>query len=303
MKKLTTILIAIMLLLSCSMTAFAAEDHLDESKTQTDIGVYAKTEYSIEGVHSAPIADGEAVVVTDDGTTVTVEDAPEGAMRLVVIPVPETETEAWEWIESCLRDKADPVHTFNIYFEDEYGNRRAAEGAVITIDGLHCDSIPVVCSLDTDGTVLMLASSSAQSAVTFTTDGSPYYVMANGLPKYDVEVEDNPGGDVVIDNPNPEAGDDVTITPNPDDGKVVDKVVVNDEDGNEIPAKDNGDGTYTYEQPDGDVTIEVTFKDKTTPDIPQTGDNGNLWLWWLLLIVSATGITIICIEQKKRKTM
>lgn len=39
------------------------------------------------------------------------------------------------------------------------------------------------------------------------------------------------------------------------------------------------------------------------PQSPQTGDNNKLWLWCLLLIVSATGFTIICIEQKKRKAM
>ncbi len=39
------------------------------------------------------------------------------------------------------------------------------------------------------------------------------------------------------------------------------------------------------------------------PQAPQTGDNSKLWLWWLLLIVSGTGFTIICIEQKKCKAM
>lgn len=65
-----------------------------------------------------------------------------------------------------------------------------------------------------------------------------------------------------MDDPNPETGDNVTITVIPDEGKVVDKVTVKDANGQEIPVTDNGDGSYTYEQPAGDVTIEVTFKDK-----------------------------------------
>ena len=40
-----------------------------------------------------------------------------------------------------------------------------------------------------------------------------------------------------------------------------------------------------------------------TPGGPQTGDNSKLWLWWLLLIVSFVGITVICIEQKKRRAV
>lgn len=305
MRKITTLLTVFALLLSCSLTAFAAEDHLDEGKSQTDIGVYAKAEYNVEGVHSADIEDGKADLTIDDGTSVSVTGAPEGSVRLMVVPIPETEKEAWEWIESSLKATADPVHTFDIYFEGQDGKRIDADGAVVTLTCPHCTAVPIVCSLDTDGTVHVLSGSAKarSNTVTFTTNGSAYYIMAEELPKHDVEIEDKPGGDVVIDNPTPEAGDDVTITPDPDDGKVVDKVIVKDENGNEIPVKDNGDGTYTYEQPDGDVTIEVTFKDEKSPDAPQTGDNSKLWLWWLLLIVSATGVVVLCNEQRKRKAV
>lgn len=227
MRKLITVLTVFVLLLSCSVTAFAAEECLDENKTQTEIGVYAKAEYNVEGVRSAPIEDGNADVATDDGTSVSVTDAPDGAVRLMVVPVHETEKEAWEWIEDCMKDKADPVHTFNIYFEDKDGNRINADGAVITINCPHCDGIPVVCSLKTDGTVQILNRTDASGTdVMFTTDGSTYYVMAEKLPT-----------------------------------------------------------------------------SVTDPDSPQTGDNGNLWLWWLLLIISAMGTTAICFEQKKYRAV
>lgn len=296
MRRILSLTLVLLMLFSMSITVLAAEE-------QTTIDVYAKCEYNVEGVHPSPIDDGKADVTTDDGVSVSVTDAPEGSLTLMVVPVPETEKEAWEWIESSMKGKADPVHTFDIHFLDQDGKRLDADGAVVTLNCPHCQGIPVVCSLDSDGTVHILSGSmrSRSNAVTFTTNGSTYYIMAEEL--HSVEVEDKPGGDVVIDNPNPETGEEVTITPDPDDGKVVDKVIVKDENGNEIPVKDNGDGTYTYEQPDGDVTIEVTFKDDKTPDTPQTGDNSHMWLWWLLLIVSAVGITVICIEQKKRKAM
>ena len=79
--------------------------------------------------------------------------------------------------------------------------------------------------------------------------------------KYDVEIQQPTGGNVATDNETPVKGDDVTITVTPDEGKEIDKVIVKDEAGNEIPVTKNEDGSYTYEQPAGDVTVDVTMKD------------------------------------------
>lgn len=46
----------------------------------------------------------------------------------------------------------------------------------------------------------------------------------------------------------------------------------------------------------------TTQKGDEESGMPATGDNSNLWLWWSLLITSATCITAISIEQRKRKT-
>lgn len=145
------------------------------------------------------------------------------------------------------------------------------------------------------------------------TNGSNYYVLAEKISsidpnnEHDVNIHEPMGGNVSVSDKTPETDDKVTITPKPDDGKEVDKVIVKDENGNGIPVKDNGDGTYTYEQPNGNVTIEVTFKDKdqSVPPTgaPQTGDTGNLLLCWLLLIVLTACFIAICIEQRKHKTV
>jgi len=301
-KKLTMLFVALVLILQCGVTAFAAETTTDGDPV--DIGVYAKAEYDIEGVHPTELEDGKGEITTDDGIAVSVTDAPEGSVRLMVIPVPKTEKEAWDWITASLKGTANPVHTFDIYFEDHDGKRIDANGAVVTINCTHCTAVPVVCSLDSDGTVHVLTVNAAarSSAVTFTTNGSTYYVMAEELIEHDVQVEDKPGGDIKIDNPDPETGDMVTITPDPDEGKEVDDVIVRDEDGNEIPVTDNGDGTYTYEQPDGDVTVEVTFRDEKTSDSPQTGDTSNMLLWWLLLTISGTALILIVATNRKKYT-
>ena len=66
----------------------------------------------------------------------------------------------------------------------------------------------------------------------------------------------------------------MTITPDPDSGYEVDEVIVTDRNGREIDVTANRDGTYTFEQPRGRVTIEVTFtrtgESSFFTDVPET---------------------------------
>lgn len=98
-------------------------------------------------------------------------------------------------------------------------------------------------------------------------------------------------------------------------------VIVKDENGKEISVTDNGDGTYSYEQPERNVTIEVIFKDKdvTGPDKeaaspedekdhsddtnkgPETGDDANVWLWSCLMVVSVMGLGWMLVYGKKKE--
>ncbi len=120
--------------------------------------------------------------------------------------------------------------------------------------------------------------------------------------KHEAKVEGGNGGKAEVDNPTPKAGDEVTVTVTPDEGKEIDGVVVKDENGEKVPVTDNGDGTYTYEQPDGDVTVEVTFKDKKAPvepSGPNTGDKSNLALWIVLMVVSVMGAAATWLRKKR----
>lgn len=82
------------------------------------------------------------------------------------------------------------------------------------------------------------------------------------------------GGSVKVNPRTPEEGDKVTITPDPDSGYGVDEVIVTDRNGREIDVTANRDGTYTFEQPRGRVTIEVTFartgENAFFADVPET---------------------------------
>ncbi len=72
-------------------------------------------------------------------------------------------------------------------------------------------------------------------------------------------IEENEHGSVSINTNYPEVGSKVTITPNADDGYIVGNITVTDRNGNKIDLTDNKDGTYTFEQPYGSVTISVDF--------------------------------------------
>ena len=93
-------------------------------------------------------------------------------------------------------------------------------------------------------------------------------------PTYSPSLDVGDGGTVKVSPRTPEAGEEVTLTVDPDPGFEVEEVSVTDRDGDEVEVTDNGDGTYTFEQPRGRVTIEVTFRE-TAPampfaDVPET---------------------------------
>ena len=81
----------------------------------------------------------------------------------------------------------------------------------------------------------------------------------SGPATYSPTLDVSDGGSIKVSPRTPEAGDEVTITPDPDSGYEVDQVTVTDRDGDEIRVTANRDGTYTFTQPRGRVTIEVTF--------------------------------------------
>ncbi len=81
-----------------------------------------------------------------------------------------------------------------------------------------------------------------------------------GNPTYKPIVEEPENGDVTTSPSRPEAGDTVTVNPEPDEGYEVDEIIVTDEDGNPVKITRNPDGSYSFTQPEGAVTIEVTFR-------------------------------------------
>ena len=67
-------------------------------------------------------------------------------------------------------------------------------------------------------------------------------------------------GSVSLSPSRPSVGQTVTITPQPDEGYTVAAVTVTDASGQALTVTKNHDGTWSYEQPRGQVTIAVIFR-------------------------------------------
>ena len=122
-----------------------------------------------------------------------------------------------------------------------------------------------VLATDTDGktagTYTITVSGAAASdnySITYV-DGTLTVSYPPSSPTYTPTVDDSNGGDTTVSNKNPEKGDKVTITTEPDKGYVVGKITITDKNGKPVEVIDNGNGTFTYVQPSGKVTIEVEY--------------------------------------------
>ena len=80
------------------------------------------------------------------------------------------------------------------------------------------------------------------------------------IPTYPPVKTESENGSFAVSPDRPFSGQTVTVTPKPDEGYTVDKVTVTDASGKAVEVRPNGDGTYSFTQPAGAVTITVTFK-------------------------------------------
>lgn len=91
-------------------------------------------------------------------------------------------------------------------------------------------------------------------------------------------------------------GDKVTITVSPDEAYMLDKMTVTSGD-KDVEVTDNGDGTYTFTMPSGDVKIEVTFAEDPNwepepeePAMPFVDVNENDWFYDVVLYAYENGL-------------
>lgn len=229
------------------------------------------------------MSDDIVFIALPDGTEISADNIPSGVVSLVTYSVPVTEKEAWTWITSCFADTGTPIHTFDIYFLDMNGNEVDASGVVITIDCPHCFGKPMVYSLNTNGEIELLTQNARSISVTFTTNGSRYYVLAEKKANSDennTENKENP-----MDKSNLAEDEDKNQT----DGNTV-----IDENSDTV----DKDDSFSYEQLDSNK--RDTVEEDGSMDIQQN-DTGSHWWLWVSIPVAAGTVGSFLLLWKKRK--
>ena len=88
-------------------------------------------------------------------------------------------------------------------------------------------------------------------------------------------------------------GDKVTITVSPDEAYMLDEMTITS-GGKDVEVTDNGDGTYTFTMPRGDVKIEVTFAEDPNweegPAMPFVDVNEGDWFYDVVLYAYENGL-------------
>lgn len=175
LKKVITAISAAVLVFSCGMTAFAAEANINTDGEQKGIGVYVK--YVDNTVWNTVPTDenGDGSATLPDGTQVGISDVDKTKGQLVIDPI--TDKEALDWINSVTDGKVKAPQAYHIYYLDDNGNLINANGISVSMKPGNTLQNPVVYSLKADGSMELLSADVKNGTITFTTDGSPYYVL------------------------------------------------------------------------------------------------------------------------------
>ena len=142
-------------------------------------------------------------------------------------------------------------------------------------------------------------------AITVTINGTELSIEANGTKPYsytapsgggtapaptthDVTVAAAENGKVSVDKTSASAGVKVTVTATPAEGYEVASVSVTCGE-KQVDVTDNGDGTYAFSMPAGDVTVTVTFE-ASAPALPFTDVAEGSWYRGAVSFVYARGL-------------
>lgn len=181
MRKLLTTFCVCLLLLSCAATAFAAESG------DTPVDVKAMYVENTPWSAVSPEEDGTAAVTLPDGTSLTVSGIQNTRWQLVIEPV--TEKEPLDWLNSLLGGKLNDRTALHIFFLDENGTAHSADGVTVTVSA---EKAPTdVYSVSPDGSAKKCTGTPDGKRLTFTTNGSPFYVYGT-LPHSGAYTPDTP---------------------------------------------------------------------------------------------------------------
>lgn len=127
---------------------------------------------------------------------------------------------------------------------------------------------------------------------TIVREESTYQPPYTGKYSYEIFTTVGDNGAIDVDRYATE-GDKVTITVSPDEAYMLDEMTLTS-GGKDVEVTDNGDGTYTFTMPSGDVKIEVTFAEdpnwKEEPAMPFVDVDENDWFYDVVLYAYENGL-------------
>ena len=146
-----------------------------------DNAVYAKYTSAPGGCYTGKASGGSASVTTDGGIILTIKGVPDD-LTLVVMPVLDSDTQAWSWFCGMMDDRTERFMPFDIYFKDESGNMLTAGFDIeVTISVPEDYTGPELYQLFSDETINKLNFSDESEALSFTYSGSGYIVLAQAM--------------------------------------------------------------------------------------------------------------------------
>lgn len=318
LKKVITAMSAAVLICSCGMTAFAAEANLNTDNSKKDIGVYVK--YVDNTVWNTVPTDekGEGSATLPDGTEVGISDADKTKGQLVIDPI--TDKEALDWTAGVTDGKVRAPQAFHIYYLDNNGNLINADGVSVSMKPGDTLQNLGVYSLKSDGSLSLLSADVKNGTITFTTDGSPYYVLGekdSTIATLPPEIIKGKGQSIV-------AGEnkELSFTSNAVfsdfirvelDGKNLDEKYYTVKEGSTVvtlkadyvATLSAGEHTIGIVSTNGTATTTFTVNAKALVDndtkSPQTGDNSHMALWIALLAASVFGLAATTVYSKRKR--
>ena len=190
MKKIISIIAAVLLTVPVGISAYAAET-VGEVPGNTELPVCARyvdnTGFNMVSIDE----NGNGGISLPDGTEITVSGADRVNGKLVVEEI--TEKEALDWIFGQLKGNADDTRAYHVFWLSDDGSSRPTDGVKVSIRQAE-NTADAVFSLNGEK-VNKLNAGIKNGAVTFTTDGASFYALCKGSETTGPEVRPPQTGD------------------------------------------------------------------------------------------------------------
>ena len=318
LKKVIAAMSAAMLICSCGMTAFAAEANLNTDTEPKDIGVYVKYVDNTVWNTVPTDEDGDGTATLPDGTEIEISNADKTKGQLVIDPI--TDKEALDWINSVTDGKVKAPQAFHIYYFDDIGNLINADGISVSMKPENTLQNPVAYSLKSDGSMELLSANVKNGTITFTTDGSPYYVLGekdSTISTLPPEIIEGKGQSITVGEKK-----ELTFRSNAAysdflrvqfDGKTLDEKYYTVKEGSTVitlkadyvATLSAGEHTIGIVSTNGTATTTFIVNAKSVVDndtkSPQTGDNNHMTLWIALLVAGVFGLAGTAVYSKRKR--